>query len=195
MPRASRAQAESHRQQVVAAASAQVRAQGAERLTVTDVMAAAGLTHGGFYRHFRNKDDLVAQACAAACAEKVAEMREMLATTTDPATARRDYLRHYLSDRHRDHPDHGCGIAALVTDVVRAPHDSPLRRTYLDGLRNMIDGLAEFGDRPDDPDDRERDVLAELALMVGALVLARATADDDLSDRFLTAARDRLGGE
>ncbi|MBF6231087.1 hypothetical protein IU443_05110 [Nocardia farcinica] len=79
--------------------------------------------------------------------------------------------------------------------MVRAPHDSPLRRTYLDGLRNMIDGLAEFGDRPDDPDDRERDVLAELALMVGALVLARATADDDLSDRFLTAARDRLGGE
>ncbi|MBF6522975.1 hypothetical protein [Nocardia farcinica] len=79
--------------------------------------------------------------------------------------------------------------------MVRAPHDSPLRRTYLDGLRNMIGGLAEFGDRPDDPDDRERDVLAELALMVGALVLARATADDDLSDRFLTAARDRLGGE
>ncbi|GDY59392.1 hypothetical protein SVIO_100150 [Streptomyces violaceusniger] len=76
MPRASRAEAERHREQVIAATAKLVRTHGADKVSVPQAMAAAGLTHGGFYRHFASKDDLVAQACSAAFAERLAAMEE-----------------------------------------------------------------------------------------------------------------------
>ncbi|MFE3444487.1 TetR/AcrR family transcriptional regulator [Nocardia sp. NPDC059180] len=185
MPRASREQAESHRKQVLDAAAAQVRERGAGAMTVPDLMAAAGLTHGGFYRHFQSKQDLVTQACTAAYAEKIEEMDRIRAASPDDATARRTFIERYLSTIHRDTPANGCGIAATAADVSRATPDSPLRQAYLDGIHNMIAKLAEFGEHPtDDPE-----VLVELSVMVGALMLSRASADDDLSTRILDAAR------
>ncbi|WP_280232238.1 TetR/AcrR family transcriptional regulator [Nocardia cyriacigeorgica] len=185
MPRASREQAESHRKQVLDAAAAQVRERGSGAMTVPELMAAAGLTHGGFYRHFRSKEDLVTQACTAAYAEKIAEMDRIRAAAPDDATARRTFIERYLSPTHRDTPANGCGIAATAADVSRTAPDSPLRQAYLDGIQNMIAKLAEFGEQPsDDPE-----VLVELSVMAGALMLSRATGDDELSGRILDAAR------
>ncbi|WP_067681225.1 TetR/AcrR family transcriptional regulator [Nocardia miyunensis] len=186
MPRASRAQAETHRKEVLDAASALVRREGVGGVTVPEVMAAAGLTHGGFYRHFRSKEDLVAQACSTACAEKERERADLLEAGPDERAARRAFLERYLSPAHRDTPAQGCGIAALAGDVARTAPDSPLREAYRDGLRNMIDDLHRLA-----PED-DRDILVELAVMAGAVMLARATAGDDVSDRILTAARDFL---
>lgn len=188
MPRASKAEAEAHRKEVLDAAAALFRARGAGGVTVPDVMAAAGLTHGGFYRHFRSKEDLLAQACAAACTAKLREMEQIADADPDPQAARRRFVERYLSTAHRDTPAQGCGIAALAADAARTEEDGPLRHAYVDGLRNMIDGLGRLGDRPDDADDRERELLVELAVMVGALTLARASAGDDLSARILDAA-------
>lgn len=154
-------------------------------MTVPELMAAAGLTHGGFYRHFRSKEDLVTQACTAAYAEKIEEMDRIRAASSDDATARRTFIERYLSTVHRDTPANGCGIAATAADVSRTASGSALRQAYLDGIRTMIAKLAELGHHPaDDPE-----VLVELSVMAGALMLSRASADDDLSTRILDAAR------
>ncbi|WP_330254238.1 TetR/AcrR family transcriptional regulator [Nocardia sp. NBC_00565] len=192
MPRASRAQAQAHREQVLDAAAAQVRERGAGAMTVPELMAAAGLTHGGFYRHFRSKEDLVTQASTAAYAEKIREMEQIRADSPDGPAARRAFIERYLSVQHRDTAGRGCGIAALAGDVARAETDSPLRAAYVDGIRNMIGKLAEFGERSA---DEEREVLIEVSVMAGALLLARASAGDDLSERILDAARGFLVGE
>lgn len=192
MPRASRAQAQAHREQVLDAAAAQVRERGASAMTVPELMAAAGLTHGGFYRHFRSKEDLVTQAATAAYVEKVREMDQIRADSPDGPAARRAFIERYLSVQHRDTAGRGCGIAALAGDVARAETDSPLRTAYVEGIRNMIGKLAEFGERSP---DEEREVLIELSVMAGALMLARASAGDDLSERILNAAKGFLVGE
>ncbi|BCK57702.1 TetR family transcriptional regulator [Nocardia wallacei] len=188
VPRTSRAQAESHRREVLDAAAARVRERGTAAVTVPEVMAAAGLTHGGFYRHFDSKDDLIAQACTAAYAEKIREMEQIRAASADEAAARRAFIARYLSATHRDAAGRGCGIAALAGDVGRAEPDSPLRRAYLDGIRNMLGKLAEYGERPAD----DRAVLVELSVLAGALLLSRATAGDELSQEILDAAREFL---
>ncbi|QIS12901.1 TetR/AcrR family transcriptional regulator [Nocardia arthritidis] len=192
MARASKAEAQSHRREVVDAAAAQVRARGANGVTVPEVMAAAGLTHGGFYRHFRSKDDLIAQACTAAYVEKIGEMERIIAAAPDAAAARRTFIERYLSVEHRDTASRGCGIAALAGDVARAESDSALRRAYRDGIRNMIGKLGEFGDRPADGAELEHEVLVEVSVLAGALMLARASAGDPVSERILAAAKDFL---
>ncbi|MEV0336361.1 TetR family transcriptional regulator [Nocardia sp. NPDC050717] len=193
MARASRAQAESHRREIVDAASARVRECGVDGLTVPEMMAAAGLTHGGFYRHFSSKSDLVVQACAAAYAEKIQEMEAIRADSGDGPAARATFIERYLSTTHRDHPGRGCGIAATAADAARAPAGSPLRGAYREGLANMVATLAGFGD---DPDADDAGALLEVALMVGALTLARAGADDEArSSRILQVAKDFLLGD
>ncbi|MBF6172138.1 TetR/AcrR family transcriptional regulator [Nocardia blacklockiae] len=191
MPRTSKAQAQAHRREVLDAAAAQVRERGAGAVTVPEVMAAAGLTHGGFYRHFESKDDLIAQACAVAYAEKIEEMDRIRADSADAAEARRTFVDRYLSARHRDAAGRGCGIAALAGDVARAQPDGPLRQAYLDGIRTMLGKLAEFGEH----EAADHEVLVELSVMAGALMLSRATADDALSQEFLDAAKEFLLGE
>ncbi|WP_280363272.1 TetR/AcrR family transcriptional regulator [Nocardia wallacei] len=188
MPRTTRAQAESHRRQVLDAAAARVRERGTAAVTVPEVMAAAGLTHGGFYRHFDSKEDLIAQACTAAYTEKIREMDEIRGDSADGAAARRAFIGRYLSAAHRDAAGRGCGIAALAGDIGRAGSDSPLRAAYLDGIRNMLGKLAEYGEHPAD----DRAVLVELSVMAGALLLSRATAGDELSQEILDAAKEFL---
>jgi TetR/AcrR family transcriptional repressor of nem operon len=192
MPRASRAQMELHRQTVLRAASKMVRERGVDGVTVPEVMATAGLTHGGFYRHFESKDALVAQACSAAFTQRLAAMDDALETTDNPEAARRAWLEYYLSPAHRDAPEDGCATAALAADVARAPAGAGLRDAYLHGLRDMIERTERMGNRPADPEAREQEVLVELATVVGALVLARATAGDDLSEHVLDSVRRRL---
>lgn len=188
VPRTTRAQTESHRRQVLDAAAARVRERGTAAVTVPEVMAAAGLTHGGFYRHFDSKEDLIAQACTAAYTEKIREMDEIRGDSADGAAARRAFIGRYLSAAHRDAAGRGCGIAALAGDIGRAGSDSPLRAAYLDGIRNMLGKLAEYGEHPAD----DRAVLVELSVMAGALLLSRATAGDELSQEILDAAKEFL---
>lgn len=192
MPRASRAQMERHRNTVLQAASVLVREHGVDGVTVPDLMATAGLTHGGFYRHFESKDALVAEACTAAFSQRLAAMDNALAATDNADSARRAWLESYLSPAHRDTPEKGCAAAALAVDVARAPEGSALRDSYLEGLRNTIEKLGHLGNRTEDPEAREQEILVELATAVGALLLSRAITGDELSERLLAAARRHL---
>jgi TetR/AcrR family transcriptional repressor of nem operon len=186
MPRASKAEAERHREQVIEATARLVRAHGVDKVSVPRAMAAAGLTHGGFYRHFTSKDDLIAQACSAAFAERVTAMDDLTEHDDPEHPARSVFLANYLSALHRDSPALGCPGPALAVDAARAEPGDPLRQAFADGLRNLIDAMKHVTAA------NEETALVELSTIVGALMLSRACADDDLSDQILTAVRDHL---
>src|SRR5262245_31906728 len=108
------------RQRVLTEAAAAIRAHGPDGIGVAGLMAKAGLTHGGFYAHFKSKDDLVAQAIS----HMFEESRQRFLTHTDhadPAVALSRYIDMYVSERHRDTPEHGCPLPALSGDLARMP--------------------------------------------------------------------------
>ncbi|MEU7649243.1 TetR/AcrR family transcriptional regulator [Streptomyces huasconensis] len=193
MPRMSREVAERHRQQVVENTSRLIREKGAERVTVPEAMASAGLTHGGFYRHFTSKDDLLAQALAAAFTERRAAMDQIADEPAPPdaASARDAFLATYLSELHRDHPGDGCPAVAVAADAARAEPGSPLRSAFTAGVRDLAEGLHKLNGPERDAGAGDRP-LAELALLVGAVLLARASDDASLSRGILDEARDLL---
>ncbi|MER7760965.1 TetR/AcrR family transcriptional regulator [Streptomyces sp. NPDC097619] len=184
MGRVSRAQAEQNRAHVVATASRLMRERGTH-VSVADLMGAAGLTHGGFYKQFPSKDALVDEATAHAFAELARRHRAALgAAADDPGAARRNVIDDYLSPAHRDDPGGGCPVAAFASDLAREPGSGPggAHATYAAGVTGFARSLA----------DEEQDGLVRLSTLVGALVLARATRGTDLSDALLDAARDAL---
>ncbi|MFE2409277.1 TetR/AcrR family transcriptional regulator [Kitasatospora sp. NPDC059408] len=191
MPRVSRAEAQQHRQQVIDETSRLIREKGASQVSVPEAMAAAGLTHGGFYRHFSSKDDLVAQALRAAFGERREAMDRL--TGEGPAegpeegpSPRTEFVSRYLSTVHRDNPGGGCPAATLGAEAARAEPGSAVRTAFTAGLRDLVDGLQRL-----DGDGRET-ALADLSTLVGAILLARASDDAELSEEILTAARHHL---
>jgi TetR/AcrR family transcriptional regulator, transcriptional repressor for nem operon len=190
MPRVCRAETEKNRNAIRQASARLFREQGL-RASVTDVMKAVGLTHGGFYGHFGCKDELAAEACATAFAESVARWSKRVAGAPGRRSAHAALIEGYLSPRNRSAVGGGCPIAALATDVAREPADKPVRRTFRAGLERLVAMLADV--EPGRGADAARtQALTELATLVGAMVLARATEDHPLSDEFMTAARQSL---
>lgn len=182
MGRVSQAQAQENRKRVVEMASQLFREQGTS-VSVADLMKAAGLTHGGFYKQFDSKEALIDEAVSHAFGE-LAERRASVLKENEgerPA-AQRAMIDSYLSPRHRDSAATGCPAAGLATDMARDPGDRGAHRTYTDGVSDFADWLAT--------DDQ--DGIVRLCTMLGALVLARATKDSPLSDEILEAARAAL---
>lgn len=169
------------------AAARLLRERGSAGISVQDVMAAAGLTHGGFYKHFASKDELMAIAAESAYEGMLAELAA-LATQPDKTAARDELIGDYLSTRHRDAPGTGCPNTALAVEAAQADGRSPLRKAYTDGLRRTLDALTEL---EDGPEARTRAIL-DLATMVGALSLARAAGRTALSKEILETVRDAL---
>jgi TetR/AcrR family transcriptional repressor of nem operon len=190
MGRVSQAQAAQNRERIVGTAARLFRERGMAGVSVADVMAEAGLTHGGFYKHFASKDALVAEAVALAFTQQAAQLRDAgpAPSTSGPGSAgtdRRALVEAYLSTTHRDDPGNGCPTAGFGGDVARATGGDSTRAAYANG----VEGFARMLSSDDDPD------LVTLSTMVGALILSRATAGTALSDRLLAAAREALSGE
>src|SRR5438128_752564 len=111
---------EQTRKRVVNAASARFRAQGIEATGLASLMADAGLTHGGFYAHFRSKDDLVREAIVDAQARsRETWMNEVQAAKERGGDGLEALVRWYLRAAHRDRPEAGCSVAALAPEVAR----------------------------------------------------------------------------
>jgi TetR/AcrR family transcriptional repressor of nem operon len=194
MPRVSRAQAEANHQAIEDAASRLFRERGLDAVTVAEVMAEAGLTHGGFYTHYKSKDDLAAAACASAFAFAAEKWRRRIEAAPSPAAAREAIAEGYLRDRHCDPRAASCPTATLVTDVARAGESHPIRPTYIEGVREQIDALAGLGTSGDAERDRAN-ACVHLATMMGALLLARATHGDPIANEIVKAARAHLKKE
>jgi TetR/AcrR family transcriptional repressor of nem operon len=182
--RASQAQARENRQRVVATASRLFREKGTA-VSVADVMKAVGLTHGGFYKQFASKEDLVDEATAHAfdTYSAVAPEEHAEEHAGEHEATGRTLIERYLSVWHRDHAGDGCPVAGLAADLAREPHQGARARlAYVKGVRNQAARLATGDDEG----------LARLCTMVGALVLARATRGNPLSEELLQAARTAL---
>jgi TetR/AcrR family transcriptional regulator, transcriptional repressor for nem operon len=182
--RRSRQEAAETRHRIVEAASRLFRGKGIAATSIADIMSSVGLTVGGFYRHFDSKEALVAEAIEAASLETTRGHEEH-AQRFDAKERAPALLDRYLSDLHRAHPDHGCPVAALCSEIGH--EGRPTKEAFTKALRRLIaivDGVvAKEGKQ------RRRETLYAAAATVGALVLARATSDEDLAHELLAAAR------
>ncbi|WP_097868081.1 TetR family transcriptional regulator [Streptomyces sp. rh34] len=196
MGRVSQAQAQENRRRVVDTASRLFREQGTH-VSVADLMKAAGLTHGAFYKQFASKEALVDEATVHALDEQArrrAAGLEKYGGRLD--AAQRDLIERYLSAEHRDNAADGCPVAALAADVAREPEDREVRRVYAEGVAGFAAFLAAAGGRAGDSGEvgegGGEGGIARLCTLVGALVLSRATQGSPLSEEILAAAHAAL---
>ena len=193
MPRVSREVTEKNRAEIERVSARLFREQGLQGVSVADLMAAAGLTHGGFYGHFESKDALATVACTKAFDEAVERWEARISGATDSKAALRGLVDAYLSSRHRRSAGSGCPLAGLATDVAREPEGKPVKDAYLAGLRRLIGVLVAV--QPTNDSTQNRGIaLAQLSTMVGAVVLARATKGHALSNEIMAAARENILG-
>jgi len=186
MPRVSRKQAELNREIIVEAATHLFRERGLHGISLSDVMAAAGLTHGGFYGHFASKEALATEACQQAFEQANLGWQAKIDRSVDQQAAREAVMGPYLTATHRDNPGDGCPVSAFAPDMCHEPADTALQHTFIEGVEKSLDIFAQLHD-----EDRQA-LLAKYAMMIGAVTLARALGGNDLSDQFLFAARKAL---
>jgi TetR/AcrR family transcriptional repressor of nem operon len=151
-------------------------------------MAAAGLTHGGFYRHFDSKDQIVAEACTAA-GESLVEQLAASASEKSPQRGFNTIVENYLSAAHRDEPADGCPIAALGSEIARG--DERTRAAATQALLKFVDVIASQSGKTR-PDVARRRALVAAAIMIGALTISRIVTDPELSAEILREAEKQL---
>jgi len=180
-----REQAEQNRERILAAAVELFKAKGFDGVSVAEVMARAGFTHGGFYGHFESKEDLIAAVCEQDFSEKLAMWVRDL---TDQDTRDLEQLTsRYLAARHRDDLPFSCPLPCWAVDVARQPPS--IRRRFTQGFAALVEFLAtKIPGRS--KLRRRRQAIARWSSLVGAIVLARAVDDEDLSDEILKAVSD-----
>ena len=179
-----------HKQQtserILRAAGRLFRKQGYAATGVDAVMKSADLTAGGFYSHFRSKEDLLAETLDAIFRNAKDDRPEQISRLRG-----REWLQafatFYLSGEHRDTPDRGCPMPALAAEVARVGGKS--RAVFEHHLRQVFDSIAVQFD-PEHP-DRKR-AISTMALCLGGLMLARAVNDGALSDEILGACREAV---
>ncbi|MGM3175707.1 TetR/AcrR family transcriptional regulator [Dickeya lacustris] len=179
-----KAQAQANRAHIVETASTLFRERGYDGIGVADLMAEAGFTHGGFYKHFRSKADLMVES--AACG--LAQTAELSADLDISAL-----VQSYLSREHRDARSTGCTIAALSGDAARQPQ--AVRATFAAGIESVLAALSQANPAPDatDADAARSRYLDILAHAIGAIVMSRACPDDSpLADEILTVCRNKI---
>jgi TetR/AcrR family transcriptional repressor of nem operon len=174
-------------QRIVEVASRKLRESGLNGIGVADLMKEAGVTAGGFYKHFASRDELVREAVLAACgtwARQVKEGHEQ----GKPVTF--EQLRdEYLDEQHRDDAANGCPFAAFGCDLSRA--DPQTRNVATTQLEESLNVLASLLGSSEDPVAQDNAKVA-YATMIGAVTLARLVDDEEMSSAILRAARDGL---
>jgi TetR/AcrR family transcriptional regulator, transcriptional repressor for nem operon len=176
--RKSREEAAETRKSIVRAAAREFRKKGIVATGLADLMKAAGLTHGGFYKHFASKDQLVAEATVAAM-DGIIEELAAHPTVNSAVTG-------YLSTRHRDNPGSGCPLAALGGELARS--DREARAAATAGFLRLADILAGNTGAA----DVRRRALVATVTMIGAVTMSRLVSDPNLSAEILDAARMNL---
>lgn len=181
--RVSQAEMDANHQRIVEGASRLLRERGVHNTSVADAMSEAGLTHGGFYRHFKTKDDLVVAGIQSTF-DAIAAHLELQQLGADARDVVAEYRAIYLSQEHVDNPGQGCPVPALGGEVAR---ESPaLREAFGSGFRRVAGALATG--MPGTPPERQSRALRELAMLVGAVVVARAS-DTETARLMLEACR------
>ena len=182
--RVTKAQALENREHIVKTASAMFRERGFDGVGVAELMAAAGFTHGGFYKNFGSKADLMAEASANSLAQSLISAE---------ALSIKDFIDVYVSRAHRDARATGCTLAALCGDAARQSGD--LKSAFAEGIESTLQSLSEKSPNgPDAPAGEAREQMIDLlARALGAIVLSRACPDDSaLADEILAVCHAKM---
>ncbi len=174
---------------IVAVASKKLREEGLAGIGIANLMKEAGLTVGGFYKHFKSRDALVAEAVGSS----LGMWKDQLAAAAagGPALTYESLVDDYLSEAHRNHPGTGCPISALAGDLARS--DKRTRVLVTQRIRENIELLATLiGDRYGDKGTARSQAVSAYCALVGAISLARAIADEQLSREILKTVAQRL---
>lgn len=182
----SKAETAETRKRIVEVAARTFKHNGIEATGVAEIMANAGLSHGGFYRHFASKEQLVAEATAMSM--------EYFVTAASAAAAQghdafRKHIENYLSAEYRDDVPGGCPLAAMGSELIRT--DTDTRRVASQGFEQLIDIIAQWMPSENEPSAKD-DALFTLSSMVGALTMARLIDNPEVSQRILDVARKKL---
>ena len=170
---------EETRRKILDIAAQRFRKEGVEAVGVASVMAEAGLTHGGFYAHFKSKDELVAAALEQAMCDSTKRIFTLAEQAENPIGA---YIRAYLSPTHRDTVEMGCAFSSLAPELAR--HDGTVRTALAGRLEPYLDQIGRLLPTTD-PASTRRQANALFSLLMGSLQLARLTEDKALSDSIL----------
>ncbi len=173
-----------NRERIVAVAARMFRERGIAAVGVAELMESAGMTHGGFYKHFESKDALVAEACAYSFKTPGGSLR-LAADTAKPGQELKAIVDSYLSERHRDNPGKGCAVAALGGEVGN--RKSPARKALQEGRERLVGLVAKYW-KGSDP---KGNASVFVSTMVGALINARL-AGEESSNAVLRAAKREL---
>jgi TetR/AcrR family transcriptional repressor of nem operon len=186
----SKAETAETRRRIVKSAAEEFRRSGIHATGLSEIMAAAGLTQGGFYRHFDSKAQLVAEACAQGM-DALVTTTEAAAGPDQPKTGLEMIVENYLGLDHRDNLLEGCPLVGLGSEIARA--DSGTRGAVSDGFMKLVDLIARQMS-PADPDAARGDALFALSAMIGALTMSRIVTDADLSAVILEETRKHIAG-
>ena len=176
------------RDRIVRIAARKLRAEGLSGPGVASVMKASGLTVGGFYKHFRSKEELLADAVGLAFSEFYEKADSSLRSL--PREDRwKEIVRLYLSAEHCDHPGTGCPVAALAPEIARAKLS--LRKKIagrIEGLTGHWVTLMPGATA----NEREQNFFVIFSAMAGAVTLARLLTEPAARQKVLASVRDHL---
>ncbi|MFZ5733358.1 MAG: TetR/AcrR family transcriptional regulator [Pseudomonadota bacterium] len=172
-----------HHQLLLEIAARTVREGGLQSLGIAKLMEAAGLTHGGFYSHFQSRDELIGETLNQAFDQARVDLFGAINRRRE-GDFLSDFIKVYLNEHHRDHPELGCVVATLSSDVQRS--DEATRDLYTERFRTYIGEIQEL--MSDGVKERETRAISLLCLMAGAIIVARTVTDDALSKKVLKAA-------
>jgi TetR/AcrR family transcriptional regulator, transcriptional repressor for nem operon len=175
-------------QKIVRDASRRIRAEGITGTAVSAVMQDAGLTHGGFYKHFGSKDELFMESLSEAFQE-IAERLVHAAERSRPETAWKAIVKTYLSLEYCDHVEYGCPLTALAPELARV--DKAMKPQIFEELKKYRSRMLPFmpGQRNA---DKERAFFSIFSTMVGATEIARMLPEPAMRKKVLASARDLL---
>jgi TetR/AcrR family transcriptional repressor of nem operon len=179
--------AETHKK-IVEDASQRVRAEGLDKAGISAVMRDTGLTHGGFYKHFPSKDDLLVESVTRAFEDMSGRLIKV-AEQSPRGTAWKAIVKEYLSQDHCDHPERGCPLASVAPELART--DKDLKKRFGASMVEYKAQLIPFmpGRRTV---DKERAFFAIFSTMIGAVEIARMIPDRHARERVLTGTRNFL---
>jgi TetR/AcrR family transcriptional regulator, transcriptional repressor for nem operon len=185
--------AEKH-ERILEVATRMFRDRGFSGVNISELMKAAGLTHGSFYNHFESKQTLASECVLHAASQSLTKMDRYPTTET----GHRNYIRAYLSVAHRDDPGNGCLMAALASEVSR---EQPAKKSMTRHVELFVDKLSSHFPWPGKRAKRAKraEAIRMTASLVGAVILSRAVEDEAFSreilNEVLSELLGRAGGE
>lgn len=179
--------AETHKQ-IVSTAAREFRSKGLQGIGIADLMSQVGLTHGGFYAHFPDRDALVEEAAICAATQSFNRLMEA-AEAAPPGKEVDAMLGLYLSPEHRDDHGYGCILPALAADIAK--QSDSVRGVFTESLKANMDRMSRYMPARDNK-TKMKQAMMLLSGMAGGVLIARAINDPDIVKMLLDSVRTQL---